>query len=318
VIYPNDVYSKTRRGGKMTDSEKAKIAMGAIFAVIAIVVFLTASMWYGLGVPLVFIALAGFVLWVFICVQIFRFLIFREQDRDMEESDMFLPYYKLRSGSAKIKSVAGEYDLYELTNSSFVTVISLKLGRNDNEKAVHTEDFFNNIQDIMHEKGLKCSIIVMKEDFIESAEASMMLNNVNSVTEPQLKSSLLSIYNEVFNFTVERGSVMCFYFMAYAQNSFAKSDLEDAMVQVVNTFNKTKHLHALRKLEFLEQKGLFSFFRRFYGLGAIDLSLSKVQFNTTDSDILKSITIYRITSKNGKSYGNPILDKISTGVKFIN
>lgn len=319
MVYPFDIYAKTQRGGKgkATDAEKAKIAIGIVFVVVTAIIFMTAPYWGAVGFPIALMVVVGIFVWLFISLQIFRFLIFREQDRDLEESDLFLPFYKIRPGSAKMKSIVGEYDMFELRNNSFVSVIQFRLGRNNPEKTAYTKEFLNKIQDIIHEKRLMPRMIWMKEDFTGSEEAIRMLNNVNSIKEPQLRASLLSIYNEVFSFTEEHGSVMCCYLMIYAPTNYVKDELEDAVVQITNFYRKTRHLHALRSIQYLDQRSLLHLFQRFYGMGAIDLSLSKVQFNTTDSEILKSIEVYRIMSKNGKSYGNPILDKVKTGVRFL-
>ena len=62
-------------------------------------------------------------------------MVFREQDRELEELDLFLPYYKIRPGFIKMENHFTSYDVYELKNSSYFSIISFKFGRNNDEKA---------------------------------------------------------------------------------------------------------------------------------------------------------------------------------------
>lgn len=316
--YIKDVYAKTKRGGKMSDADKAKVLMGGLLTVNIGMTVLGAQFIMALGIPFIVIILLQSVLYFFICIQIFRFLVFREQDRDMEESDLFLPYYKLRSGTFKIKNYYTEYERFELKNGSFFCAVTFKFGMNDSKRAEYTERFLDKVQDLIHERNLLCRFIVMNENFSDSEEASVMLDQANSVKEPQLRMTQLSIYNEVIRFVERNGAAPCIYLMIYAQSDFHKDTLEDVMAQVCALYDTEKSLTAFRKMENLDEFKVLSLFKQFYGLAAIDLSLSRVQYHNVHTDILKSITVYRIITEDQKIYSNKIFDKISTGVKFIN
>ena len=315
--YIYDVYAKTKRGGKASDADKAKVLMTALLFINIAFLFLGAQYITALGIPLIFVILIQIFIYIFVCLQIFRFMVFREQDREVEELDLFLPYYKIRPGFIKMENHFTSYDMYELKNSSYFSIISFKFGRNNEEKAKSTEYFLNKVQDFIHERSLKSRFVIMTENFVESEDASNMLNKANSIKEPRLRATQLSIYNEVLRFSEKNSTAVCIYLMVYAPASFYKEDLEDTIVNILSLYEKEKRMTAFRSLSFLDESSMLIFLKQFYGMAAIDISLSKVQYNMLDSDILKSIIVYRVLSSDGKVYVNPIFDKNRTGVRFL-
>lgn len=316
--YIHDVYAKTKRGGKASDADKAKVIMAVLLFINIAFLFLGSQYITSLGIPLILVILAQIFIYIFICLQIFRFMVFREQDREVEELDLFLPYYKIRPGFTKMENHYTSYNVYELKNSSYFSIISFKFGRNNEEKTKSTEYFLNKVQDYIHERNLKCRFVVMTENFAESEDASNMLTKANLIKEPRLRATQLSIYNEVLRFSEKNSTAVCIYLMIYAPTSFYKEDLEDTLINILSLYENEKTTTAFRSLTFLDESSMLAFLKQFYGMSAIDISLSKVQYNMLDSDILKSIVVYRVLSNDGKVYVNPIFDKIKTGVKFLN
>ena len=315
--YIYDVYAKTRRGKRASDADKAKVIMAILLFINIAFLFLGAQYIIAIGIPLILIILIQIFIYIFICLQIFRFMVFREQDREIEELDLFLPYYKIRPNFTKMENYFTQYNMYELKNNSYFSVICLKFGRNNEEKAKSTEAFLNKIQDYIHERNLKCRFVVMTENFAESEDAANILTTANSIKETRLRTTQLAIYNEILRFSEKNSTAVCIYLMIYAPSSFYKDDLEDTIVNILSLYEKEQSMTAFRSLSFLEESSMLDFLKQFYGMSAIDISLSKVQYNMLDSDILKSIIVYRILSNNGKVYVNPIFDKIKTGVKFL-
>ncbi|GHU54622.1 hypothetical protein AGMMS49975_15280 [Clostridia bacterium] len=316
MTYVNDVYAKTKKGGKMTDAEKAKVVMGVLFAVNVGMTVLCAQYVNSLGIPLVVLILAQVVLYLFVCLQLFRFMVYREQDRDMDETDLFAPYYKIRPNVVRVKSPVAEYDLFEVENNSYFAAMCLKFGMNNEQRAEQTEQFLTKAQDMAAERGLRYRFVVMNENFVESEEASRMLRKANAVGEPLLRATQLAVYNEVLNFAERRGSALCIYMMVYASSAYNKDDLVDVITQVVSHFRKVQESTAIRELEFLGGGKLLEMFKRFYAMAAIDLSLSKIQYNAVNSDILKSILVYRIVSADGRVFKNEVFDKIGGKVTW--
>lgn len=317
MIYPKDVYSRTKKSSGMSAGDKAKIVMAGLLVCNVIFSFMSYTFFKMLGVPFVIVVVLQIILYLFICAQIFRFTVFREQDRSDGESDMFAPYYKLRSGSERVETSVENYDVFELEDGSFVTGIMLTYGMNNKAKAVRTEAFYNRIQDIIFENRLSCRFVVMDEDFVQSKEAHHLLAKANAIEDARLRNTQLMIYNEVLNFTERAGSVPCVYLLISAKGNFLKDNLEDAMVQIFSRFKTLREDIALRDLIALDHSALLQMFQRFYGMDAIDLSLSRVQQSMTQSDILQSITLYKIISTDKKIFTNNIFDKVGTSVKFF-
>lgn len=317
MIYPSDIYAKTKTNNKVSSADKAKAIMGGLLIINAGFTMFTSQFFGLLGIPLWFVILVQAIIYLFICVQIFRFAVFREQDREGDESDLFMPYYKVRPGFTKVKTHSTEYDLFEMEDNSFVTFISFKYGMNNSARAKHTEDFLNQIHDFIHESKLSSRFIVMNESFSESDEAYAMLQKANSIKDKQLRATQLSIYNEVLSFAEQAGTVPCVYLMIYSSGSFFKDNIEDVVVQLYSKFNKQREELAFRQIDLMDENEIKSMFKKFYGMDAMDLSLSKIQYDILNSDILKSISVYRIISKENKSFSNDIFNKVQTSVKFL-
>lgn len=317
MIYPHDVYAKTRRSKGITSADKAKVILGVMLVANIIFTFVTAGVFAAFGVPLAVVIVVQVVLYLFLSLQIFRYTVFREQDRDTTEADLFAPYYKIRAGTQRVKTHATSYELFELDDNSFMTCVQLTFGMNNALRSKKTEEFLNFVQDITHENRLSCRFIVMDEAFTESAEATAMLEKANNVTDPRLRNTQLMICNEILNFTDRVGTVPSIYIMLYARSNFYKDNIEDVMNTIFSKFKLTKEELAIRNMNALDITQLLKMFKRFYGMDAIDLSLSKLQQNITQSDVLKSITLYRVISKDGKTYTNDVFKNIQTSVKYF-
>ena len=318
MIYPIDVNSRVKRSGKMTTTDKVKIGLGLLLMVNVIFTIFLSGIFTSMGIPLWVIIVVQVVLFLIVFVMVFRFAIFREQDRVADEGDIFLQYYKFRPGHKLVRLAIGEIPFLELKNSLAVGAIRLKFGSNDAVKKVATESFLRSCVNLLGEKGLSSRILVMTERFMDTPEFNTHLQRVNKITEPKLRNSLLEVYSNTFVFCEANSSAETLVLMVYASSSFLKDELEDAMVQIDALFKANERLHAFRSHEFLDSVELLEIFRDFYGMGAIDLSLSKIQLQATDPDVLKSVLVYRIISEEGKTFTSPIFDKIRTRVQEIN
>jgi hypothetical protein len=318
MIYPIDVYAKAKRGGKMSDSDKVKIGLGVLLVVNVVFTIFMNGFFSALGVPLILVIGVQFVLFVLVFVTLFRFFIFREQDRDLDESDVFMQYYKFRPGSRKVNLPIGETDFFELKNNACVCAIQFKFGSNDDVRKVGTETFLKQCVNLLSEKNIEFRFLVVTESFMDTPEFELHLKKINQVVEPRLRSSLLEVYGGTFAFTEQNSSAETIVLLMYAANAFMLGDLEDSVVQIESLFQKMQKKHAFRKREFLDAVGLLEIFRQFYAMGAIDLSLSKIQMNATDPDVLNSIVIYRIISEESKVYRFDVFGKIKTNVRRWN
>lgn len=317
MVYPSDIYAKTTSNNKASPADKAKVVMFALL-VINIGFFVVTSEFFSyFGVPKILLIGLQTFLYLYVCLQIFRFAVYREQDREGDECDIFMPYYKFRSGCEHVSIHKTKFDLFELDNNSFTTVIEFKFGMNNTKRSELTEEFMNQIHDLVHENRLSCRFVVMNESFIESKESHKMLRKANAIEDLQLRATQLNMYNEVLNFAESYGTVPCIYLMLYTPSSFFKDSLEDVMVQINTKYQKISSEIAFRQIKYLDHTDILNMFKKFYGMDAIDLALSQIQFNLTNSEILQSISVFRIISKEGKSFANDVFSGVSAGVKWI-
>ena len=316
--YPLDVNSRVKRSGRITSVDKVKLGLGILLIVNIVFTIFFAGFFRSIGIPTWALILLQFILFLFIFSLVFRFAIFREQDRDLDESDVFMQYYKFRPGSKQVRLPIGEVSFFELKNNWAVSAIQFKFGSNDANKKVVTENFFKDCVNILGEKRLDNRFLILTERFMDTPEFAYHFEKINAVREPKLRSTLLEVYSNTFGFSEIHSSAETIVLLIYASSSFLKDELEDAVVQIDALYKKTERAHAFRKFEFLNMDALLEIFREFYGMGAVDLSLSKIQLHASDPDILKSVLVYRIISEEGKKYTSPVFDKITTKARKLN
>ena len=318
MIYPIDVHAKAKRGQKLNNTDKVKLGLGVLLIINIAFTVLFSELFVALGIPLIVVIIMQAVLFVFIFIMVFRFVIFREQDRDLDESDIFMQYYKLRPGSRKVTLPIGEVDLFELKNNSFMAAVQFKYGSSDVFKKRGTEEFLTSVVNALGEKKLSHRFLVLTESFMETPEFEYHLKKINSIKEPILRATLLNVYSSTFDFTEKNSSAETIVLLIYATGVFGRDDLEDSLVQIDAFYQKMIKRHSFRKKEVLDSPKLLEIFRQFYAMGAVDLSLSKIQLNAKDDDMLKAIIPYRVIAEDGSTYTNPIFDKIGTSPRRIN
>jgi hypothetical protein len=318
VIFPIDVHTRVKKGTATSSSGHVKFVLALLFIFNIGFLLLTSSFWESIGVPLLLVGFVQFAIFLFIAVTCFRFLIFREQDREREEeSDTFAQYYGLRPVS-EVVTVNKElsFDAFELQNSSFVFCLSFRFGVNDAVRASGTFEFWSKLANIIGSAHMTMRPIVVTDVYNDSKAADEYLSTCNRASGEKLRQTINEIATLTLDYTAQYSKVESVVIMVYAGNKFQMYEFDDVVKRILSAYEQT--FHSFRSMEFLVHESLLKVFEQFYGVEVIDLTLSKLQLKPSDDSFASAIQVYRVGATNGRILTRAIFDGINTSARRIN
>lgn len=308
MIFPLDVNRVVVDSKKVAGQNKVQAIMIA-FILGGIALFfgtdyvLATFLGAGLAVTII---IDAFILLV-IAVIVFRFSIFDEETKKKEyeggESDSFAKYMWLRKDiHTDTKLGSSEVSVYEYVNGSAVCVMELRFGSNDDNKASYTEKLYEQLVHIAVENGLEFRFAIGPEDFRNSTEFKQHVESINEIENKDDARTVMMIDNAIIDESCATCNVDVVYFMMRTLTNYQRADLEIALRQIFALISN--NLSAFRSISFLNPDQLMEFFRWFYNIAAIDLSMMKtIEMSEGTLDEFENIvSLLRVTAVSGKVY----------------
>lgn len=308
MIFPSDVNNYIQNQRKIAGENKIQLI---------ITLFVIGNLAGFFILHYVFVNLLGFsgsiatavqvVILIVIGILVFRFAVFDENAKRHEsegyESDSFAKYMNVRKDNDITLEVGGNtVHAFEYSNGNIVCVLELKFGSNDNVKAVATRGLYQSIVHSVLSYGFICRVIDMTEDFKNSAEYSNHIARLNKIADTQLRMCNFAITNAIMSMCNEKSNTDVIYVMLQSRGRNQKEDLDGLLRELNRIFEA--QISAFRSIRYLDINGLLEFFRQFYKIEAIDLSMMKtVELSKEiDDDFANVVSIYSLTGNSGKIY----------------
>ena len=307
MIFPLDVNKSISDQKKIAGENKVQLTIvlfvvGSAIAFIAIdyifCIMLGLSLGVAVGVFLVLLLMVG--------VLVFRFLIFDEDAKKKElegsDSDSFSRYMWLRSEIRKSATVQEKLSIYEFTNGSAMCAIELRFGSNNDEKTSTTAYVNEAIIQLANEYKLESRIIVMPEDFANSEDFRRDVLAINAIKDKDAAKNVMIINDAIMEESCKCCNVDIVYIMLRTLGNYQLADLEIVLRKLIGLFSH--NVTAYRSIHFLEPDELMEFYREFYGIAAIDLSMMRtLELSQQLSDEFDNVvSTLRLKTKTGRVF----------------
>lgn len=324
--YPLDVHKRASQAGQLNSEDKAKfiVMMTIIVFVVSLIGVITIFRKF-LGLGIGWAVLVQLVLFLLIGSFIFRHFIFKEDERKREfqgyESDSFARIYNMRKDAVEETEVLDKkINVFEYSNGSAMFCICLKYGSNDNRKSQNTLEMFTEIFRVLSRNGLEYRTTTMPEDFENSVEYEALIADVEDIEYRELSEAMLNIVNTLMEESNKRSNVDITYIMVRTRSNYQRYELEDVISRILTILRG--NVSCIRSIDFLDKFHLYEFFKTFYGIEAIDLSMVKA-LNITegiDEEFKSIVKLYQLRSVSGKTLTDKkIIDSVlETEVRELN
>lgn len=307
MVFPFDVNKVVINSGKIAGENKVQaiivgFALGSIVTFFGLDYICNTILGLGIGVTVAVFCLVFLI----VGVLVFRYILFDEDSKRKElessESDSFAKYMWLRSGEQKIDVSDKKVSAFEYVNGSTMCVLELRFGSNDNSKAKNTALLNERMMQIASDCGIETRITDVPEDFRNSEEFRKHIDAINSIKDKDAAKNVMIINDAIMEESCRLCNVDVIYFEMRTINNYQKADLEVALKKIFSLMRQ--NVSAYRSVKFLNSQELMEFFRVFYRIAAIDLSMMRtleLAQQVTD-EFQGVVSILQIQTKSGKVF----------------
>lgn len=290
IIYPSRVYDAGVDHAKETKEQGFRSAlillgMGCVAAFLIISSILKST--FGLSSFWAFI-LVGLVISI-IGVYIFRFFIFKEEDKleefSNEESDNLGKYFNLLTGQESYIDM-GQFRIpfYKYSNGSFAICMKLRHGSTTVDKKYNTRRVMMQVADIIGRYKLNYKQLIKEENFQESNEYKAYIDKINNIKDERFRGVIREIATYNFEKSKAESLVDCTYLIIKAKNAYQREQIGRAILEIKSLFDRTPTVY--RDYSFLDFNEYIELCREYFGVDVIDLTT--IRTTTPDRDVLSA------------------------------
>lgn len=281
MVFPFDVNKTVTDSNKVAGDSKIQgiitlFVLGSLAALFAINYVLSTIM----KLPFMVTVVVYLILFITVGILVFRFCIFNEDEKKKEfesaEGDSFARYLWLRSDNGtntKIDVGNEKINIFEFVDGSQMCILELRFGSNDDNKAATTQWLNERMIAIANENGLESRVIDVPENFKNSKEFREHREAINNIKDPKLAKNVMVIDEAIMETSAKECNVDVIYFMMRTMSNYQRMDLEVALKKIFRMMKQ--NVSAYRSVHFLNSQELMEFYREFYHIAAIDLSMMK-------------------------------------------
>lgn len=276
IIYPNRVYDAVNDRAKQTKMEGFKSGMSllCIFSVIGFFA-LSALLQNVFGISGFWALLIVLIFVLLIAVTVFRFFIFKEDDKleefENEDWSNLGRYFQLVNDTEDVEVFGKlEVPMYKFMGGQFAVCLRLPHGSCDAVKRKETKFFMEDIATIIYKNNLSYKQIIMDENFTESREWRNYTNRLNNMQDSNMKKYAIEIADFVGKTAEDRSRVDCTFIIIYGKNAYEKQYMAAAVYEILAEFNKTNTV--FRSIDLLKYLDFINVCIRYLGIDTLDLS----------------------------------------------
>jgi hypothetical protein len=309
MLFPQDVNKIVSNASKLGGGEKVRLVIGGTIVANFLIAITVIPFFQSLGVSWIYPLSIQIFLMVFIGIFIFRIFVFKEDEKileyDQKMKDSFSKYYYLRNLDSleplKVRKIS--VPVFEFDNGSLMTVIRFRFGSNDDKKAKLNRNALTEVYRILGGNGLEFRQIVSKENFSETQEAKRYLEDLSRISDKKLAKTMLDIAQNLYNLSDLYSNVDVIYLEIRTKYSYQRHEFDEVLERVFEALQENSA--GFKEVTPLDKKELLNFFRDFYGLEAIDLSLMRVREETSLEDIRTMLVeVYQLVDSEGRVFTN--------------
>ena len=238
---------------------------------------------------------------------VFRFGIFDENEKRREsegaDSDTFARFMDIRKDNVDTFSVGKQQiHAFEYSNGNVVAIMEFKFGANDAARSKATTILYQSVFHSILSYGFIARLIDSTENFRTSDELARHRARLNKISDPELRKNNFVITNAILDAGEKLCNVDIIYVMIQSRSLNQKDDLEP-LVRELNRILEN-NATAFRHVRYLDTAGMLEFFRDFYKIDAIDLSMMKTIALSQDlnEDFANVVSVYSVAGRSGRVY----------------
>lgn len=311
MIYPIDINTRVKNKRKLAAGENLQQLVSVLFIVGNFIAFFffnwlaTSFLNSGFAMALGFTVLLDVIVFFFV----FRFVLFDENAKISEyknhEGDSFARYMNIRKDvQHTITSNRKKISVVEFADGSASCVFEFKFGSNDDQKAKGTEILLRKLLNAALTYNFEARCCIMSEDFGNSDEFRGYMKTVNNIESTKLKDAMVLLADQALKDSMARSNVDVVYLTIRSVSTYQRAELEAVVRNILVIISE--NYSAFRSIKSLDLNGLLEFYRKFYGISAIDLSMMKVidLSSETQETFKKVASMYELISTDGTVYNS--------------
>ena len=305
VIYPIKVYDAGVDKSKETKEQGTKSALtllviGCVFAFFFINSVLSSTF----GISSFWSFLIVFSIVGTIGVYVFRFFIFKEEDKliefENEDNANLGKFFELLTGNeGKLNLSTVSVPFYKYVDGSFAVCIKLRHGSSDKIKRYNTQYVMQDIANILGRYKLSFKQFIKEENFSESIEYQTYINKINRIENEIFRSHIREMSSYMFDLSSKISLVDCTYIIIKARNAYQKYQLGLAVQEIKTVLDKTSTVY--RGYDFLSFEQYIELCREYFGVEVVDLSTIRAITPTKDvlSNYRKLVNVVEVELTDG-------------------
>ena len=309
MIFPMDVYKSTEESGKMVGENRLQLftilmtfgSIGLFFVLLHVFqTYLNAGLKATILTELVIVGLVG--------VTLYRFFVFREDEKKIEyenrNNDSFARYMFLQKDSKKdIDTRESTFHLFEYDNGAITCTLEFRYGSNDAVRAQETRECLQKIVHTLTLYGFDTRFTVMAEPFGDSLDFQEYMRTLNSIEDVNLRKCNIAIAEEALRLTDKYSNVDIMYLTISARSAY---QLEELRIALVDCFRAVRNAATgFRSVRCLDLQEIIDFYRNYYGIQAIDLSMMKtIAMADAENEFAAMVKAVMLVGESGARYSN--------------
>lgn len=309
MIFPMDVYKSTEESGKMVGENRLQLftilfvfgGIGLFFVLLHVCqTYLHAGLKLAILLELICLIVVGGTA--------YRFFVFREDEKKQEyenrNNDSFARYMFLQRDSQKdIDTRYQTFHLFEYNNGAITCTLEFRYGSNDSVKAQMTTECLQHIIHVMAMYGFDTRFTVMPEAFEDSLDFRKYMDVINGIDNIYLRKCNMSIAEEALKLSKEYSNVDVLYLTISARSAY---QLEELKIALLDSFKKLQEAStAFRSIRCLNLQEIIEFYRNYYNIQAIDLSMMRtVALSDVEKSFAGVVRTVMLYGDSGAQYSN--------------
>lgn len=309
MIFPLDVQKRAEDANRMVGENKKQLIVTIFVLANFFGFFALRIVMQSIGLPTKYGIWIQIALMIVIGIFVFRFAIFHEDEKKQEykskDSDSFARFMDLRKDSVR-EYEQGNIKLhaFEFINGNVTCTLELKFGGNDPIKAANTRKCYKDILHAIAMAGFEHRITIMSENFGDSVEFKKYIQRLNGIKDVNLRYSNMAVAEEALKQANDEGNVEVVYLSVSSRQSYKIEELNILLRDIIGIIGSSSS--AFRSVYSLNAIELMEFYRYFYGIEAIDLSMMKAidLANELQDEFVNVVEAVILKGTSGKVYSN--------------
>lgn len=327
--FPVDVTGSGATKSNLYRNSRGLIAYGILAVLLASsIIFLGPIMAVQLKVPFPVWVIANIIFFLFVGVQLYRFVIFEETKKYAEKrqgltNDISVYWFIRKDSATTVKSriFPFEYTVLEKTDGTCFFTLQIKHGVVNKRIAYSNKEFLTQLYRHLFQNNLLVQEVLTIEPYFRDGFFDRMANRINEYPKKRFVSLMLEIYDYIKEMAKTKSNIPTTYLYISTINISQRYSMDRIIDGVMalcfnfSNFSQQANLHDFREIKVLTEEEVRNSLKDYYQLDVLDpLRIRYVE--SLEGENLGLTMIAEIETEEGEVHViNELPIKVSTRVK---